>query len=247
MSEWVEGEVVENRRWKTDLFSLRFRAPIGDFAAGQFTRLALDIDGERVARPYSLVNPPHRAPLEVYLNVVADGPLSRRLNHLEPGDRLWVAARANGFFTVSELPASRDLWLLATGTALGVYLSILRTAEPWDRFRNIVLVHGVRHADERAYSAELDALQRAHEGRFRRFAAVSRECAEGCLHGRITSLIADRSLERAAGLELSPEHSHLMLCGNMDMIRDVSGLLEQRGLRRHRRAEPGHFTTEKYH
>jgi len=118
MSQWVEGVVVKKLRWKEDLYSLHFEAPVGKFEAGQFTRLALDIGGERVARPYSFVNPPNTNPLEIYLNVVPDGPLSARLCDMKSGDRLWVAAKANGFFTVKALPSSRDLWMLATGTAL---------------------------------------------------------------------------------------------------------------------------------
>lgn len=247
MSQWIEGVVVNKRSWKQDLFSLHFEAPVNGFEAGQFTRLALDIDGERVARPYSFVNPPHSNPLEVYVNVVPNGPLSARLRDMKSGDRLWVDAKANGFFTVKELPASRDLWLLATGTALGVYLSILRTDAPWERFENVVLVHGVRFADELSYAEEIARLGEAYPGRFRRLAAISRERPPGHLQGRITHLLQDGSLERAAGLTLSAENSHVMLCGNTGMIREVSAMLEGRGLRRHTRREAGHFTTEKYH
>jgi len=246
-NQWVEGVVVDKRRWKDNLFSLAFEAPMGEFEAGQFTQLALDIEGERVARPYSLVNPPHRKPLEVYLNVVSDGPLSSRLYDLEPGDRLWVSARANGFFTLKDMPPSRDLWLIATGTALGVYLSILRTPEAWERYHNIVLVHGVRYADELSYAEELAELQHSHPERFRLLTTISRQHAAGRLYGRVTDLLERGSLERSAGLALTPEDSHVMLCGNMDMIRDAIAILHNRGLQRHRVKEPGHFTTEKYH
>jgi ferredoxin--NADP+ reductase len=246
-NQWVEGIVVGKRQWKDNLYSLNFEAPMGDFQAGQFTQLALDIDGDRVARPYSLVNPPHHQPMEVYLNVVDDGPLSSRLCDLKTGDRIWVTEQANGFFTVNELPASRDLWLLATGTALGVYLSILRTERPWERFQNIILVHGVRYADELSYGEEIAALLKRYPKRFRILRTVSRERVSGHLHGRITDLLLNGSLEHSAGLALRPQDSHLMLCGNMEMIRDVTKLLEARGLHRHRREQPGHYTTEKYH
>lgn len=246
-NQWVEGVVVDKRRWKDNLYSLAIEAPMGNFEAGQFTQLALDIEGQRVARPYSLVNPPHQQPLEVYLNVVSDGPLSNRLCELQPGDRLWVAAQAKGLFTLRDLPPSRDLWLLATGTALGVYLSILRTSTPWERFQNIVLVHGVRYADELTYLEELAALSLSYPQRFRLLTTISRQHVAGHLYGRITDLLEQGKLERIAGLELSPRDSHIMLCGNMDMIRDATALLQARGLQRHRVKEPGHFTTEKYH
>src|SRR5262245_10432711 len=98
MSEtWLEGRVVENRHWTETLFSLRVEAPRLDFEAGQFVRIALDIDGERVARPFSFVNPPADPLLEFYGIVVPEGPVSPRLARLERGDTLWVAPRPAGF------------------------------------------------------------------------------------------------------------------------------------------------------
>ena len=96
MEDWLEGKVIEKRHWSNKLYSLRFRAPVAAFSAGQFTRLALEIDGERVARPYSFVNPPQDDLLEIYFNEVPEGPLSPRLAALEPGDRLWVRGPVAG-------------------------------------------------------------------------------------------------------------------------------------------------------
>ena len=247
MEQWIEGKVVEKRRWSDGLYSLRFQAPVEPFSAGQFTRLALEIDGERVARPYSFVNPPGDMLLEVYFNEVLDGPLSPRLAALKPGDNLWVSARPNGFFTLDQLPDSENLWMIATGTALGVYLSILRTERAWQRFRHLVLVHNVRTADQLSYSEEITALQTAHGKNFHYLPITSREASKGMLHGRILAALEDGRLEQQAGLKLSADDSHVMLCGNMDMIREVSERLEARGMRKHRRKEPGHYTTEKYH
>jgi len=94
MSRWESGTVAGNRRWTEGLHSLRIEAPVDPFIAGQLTRLALDIDGERVARPYSYVNAPHEPVLEFYFNRVPGGRLSNRLSSLSAGDRLWVAPRA---------------------------------------------------------------------------------------------------------------------------------------------------------
>jgi ferredoxin--NADP+ reductase len=37
-----------------------------------------------------------------------------------------------------------------------------------------------------------------------------------------------------------------MLCGNPAMVSDVTALLEERGMRKHRRRAPGHITVETY-
>lgn len=247
MKDWVKGRVVAKRQWNYRLFSLQFDAPVADFIAGQFTQVALNIGAERVARPYSLVNPPQERPLEIYFNAVPEGPLTPPLSHLNPGDEVWIAAKASGVFTLEAMPAARDLWLIATGTALGVYLSILRTAEPWGRFDRILLVHGVRSSDELTYGDTIGALRDAYGERFSFIPVLSRERREGILHGRIPPLLESGELEGRAGVAIEAEQSHLMLCGQAEMIKEVRAFLEARGMRRHRRNEPGHYTTEQYH
>ncbi|MES9987859.1 MAG: ferredoxin--NADP reductase [Candidatus Thiodiazotropha endolucinida] len=247
MEKWLEGTIVEKRHWADKLYSIRLKAPVDKFTAGQFTRLALEIDGERVARPYSFVNPPQDEMLEIHFNEVENGPLSPRLAALEPGDRVWVSARANGFFTLDQLPGSENLWMIATGTALGVYLSILRTEHSWRQYRQMVLVHNVPYKDQLSYSEEIDNLKQRYGERFRYQPITSQERVDGALQGRILAALEDGRLEGHTGVVLTPEKSHVMLCGNMGMIREVSAALEARGMRKHRKREPGHFTTEKYH
>jgi ferredoxin--NADP+ reductase len=247
MEEWLEGKVIEKRYWSDKLYSLRLRAAVEEFTAGQFTRLALEVDGERVARPYSFVNPPEADLLEIHFNQVDSGPLSPRLAALEPGDQVWVSARANGFFTLDQLPESENLWMIATGTALGVYLSILRTEQPWQRFQQIVLVHNVRRRDQLSYGQEMAKLKRQYGDRFSYLPITSRERVENALQGRILAALEDGRLESHADVPLTPDKSHVMLCGNMGMIREVSAALEARGMRKNRKKEPGHYTTEKYH
>ena len=246
MSAWVEGEVVRKIRWTEQLFSLQVDAPVETYRAGQFTKLALDVDGERVGRPYSYVNPPQQRPLEFYFITVAGGPLTTRLERLDVGDKLWVQARASGMFVLDELPDARNLWLLSTGTALGVFLAILNTDQPWERFENVILVHGVRTGAELTYRNAIAAIQSRHPDRFRMIPAVSREDVDGALRGRLTHAIEDGRLEETAGTALTADTSQVMICGNSDMVRDTSALLEARGMRRNRRREPGHFTIEKY-
>ena len=241
MSEkWLTTKVVENRHWTDTLFSLRVEGAELDFQAGQFVRIALDIGGQRVARAFSFVNPPHDPTLEFYGVIVPEGPLSPRLAKLRPGDSLYVAGNPAGFLVLREVPDAETLWLVSTGTGLAPFLSILRTETPWQRFKNIVVVHAVRHANELAYREVI----RGTRARYVSF--VSREAAAGALSGRIPAAITDGRLEKAAGVALEPQTSHVMLCGNPQMLRDAQAALAARGMRKHRRRTPGHITVESF-
>ncbi|HSP00665.1 MAG TPA: ferredoxin--NADP reductase, partial [Thioalkalivibrio sp.] len=174
MAGWLEAEVIERKHWTGELYSLRVDAPVDPFQAGQFNRLALDIDGERVGRPYSYVNAPDQTPLDFYFITVPGGPLSNRLATLNTGDTVQLMSKAQGFFTLSEVPDAEILWLMATGTALGPYLSMLRTEIPWQRFKRIVLIHAVRSAAELTYQRVIDAF-RDYGRQFQFVPFVSRE------------------------------------------------------------------------
>jgi ferredoxin--NADP+ reductase len=240
MSEaWLSTKVIENRHWTESLFSLRVEGAQPGFRAGQFVRIALDIEGDRVARAFSFVNAPQDPVLEFYGVIVPEGPLSPRLAQLKAGDTLYVAANPAGFLVLSEVPEAETLWLVATGTGLAPFLSILRTEEPWQRFKNIVLVHAVRQAEELTYR-ELIAKTRARYVTF-----VSRETHAGSLAGRIPAAVRDGRLEAAAGIAIDAR-SHFMLCGNPQMLRDMAAALAERGLRKHRRRTPGHITVESF-
>ena len=247
MQTWVEGKVVEKIRWNDELYSVRIDAPVQGFEAGQFTKIGLDIDGERVGRAYSYVNAPHERPIEIHFNTVPEGPLSPRLAGMQAGDRVWVAAEPNGYLTLAEAPARPHLWLLATGTAIGPFLSILKTEVPWQRHERTVLVHAVRRVADLGYRALVDELLASHPGQLRFVPLVSREPAAFALAGRIPPAIEDGRLEARAGMRLSADDSAVMVCGNSGMIAGTLKVLEDRGLKRHRRREPGHVITEKYH
>ena len=250
MSKWVQGTVEGKQRWTDRLISLQVDASGVTFVAGQFGRLALPAPPgspeDMVGRPYSFVNPPGTGPHEFYFITVPGGPLTPRLAALEPGDPVWLLPRANGFFSIPEVPACDALWCLATGTGIGPFLSILRTAEPWTRFRRIILVHAVRFAEELTYRDVIAAVAAAHPTAFTAIPVVSREGHPDALSGRIPDLIRDRQLEARAGEALTAENSHAMLCGNPAMVEDTQKALEERGMRRHRRKQPGHITVETY-
>ena len=240
MSGWLTGRVVENRHWTENLFSLRVEGVPLRFQAGQFVRIALDIEGERVARAFSFVNPPDDPTLEFYGVIVPQGPLSPRLARLNAGDALHVATNPAGWLILSEVPQAETLWLVSTGTGLAPFLSILRTQAPWQRFRNVVVVHAVRYARELAYRDLICATPAKY------VSFVSRETAPGSLAGRIPAAIADGRLEAAAGVALTPANSHVMLCGNPEMLKDVQAVLAERGMKKHRRRTPGHITVESF-
>lgn len=250
MAAWVEGRVTGRRQWTHDLYSLYVDAPEVTFIAGQFARLALP--GEpgaaeaMIGRPYSFVNPPHASPHEFYFIVVADGPLSPRLAALDAGASIWLGARANGFFSASEVPPTDVLWCLATGTGIGPFLSMLRAPDTWLRFPRVVLVHAVRRAVELTYRDAIAGIAAERGEAFRYVPMVSREAHPEALAGRIPAAIDDGRLEARAGLALTAGNAHAMLCGNPAMVEDTQKALAQRGMRRHRRREPGHVTVETY-
>jgi ferredoxin--NADP+ reductase len=241
---WIEARVIANRRWSETLFSLRVEGAALSFEAGQFVRIALEIDGERIARPFSFVNPPDDPVLEFYGIVVPEGLLSPRLAGLGKDDTLYVAPNPAGFLVLSELPEAEALWLVSTGTGIAPFLSMLRTDTAWRRFKNVVLVHAVRHAEELVYRELVADLAQKRGLKYVSF--VSREDAPGSLAGRIPAAIRDGRLEAAAGLPLSAQASQVMLCGNPDMLKDASAALAEKGLKKHRRRSPGQISVESF-
>ena len=247
MAEWVTGKVTKVEFWTDALFSLTVHAPIHPFTAGQFAKLGLEIDGERVQRAYSYVNAPDNPDLEFYLVTVPDGKLSPRLAALKPGDEIQIVSEAAGFFVLDEIPDCDTLWMLATGTAIGPYLSILQYGRDLERFKNIVLVHAARYAADLSFLPLMQQLQQHYQGKLHIQTVVSREEIAGSLTGRVPALIENGELERATGLSLDADSSHVMLCGNPQMVRDTQQLLkETREMRKHLKRKPGHITSEHY-
>jgi ferredoxin--NADP+ reductase len=246
MSTWLTGKVLENRHWTDTLFSLRVAGAALAFEAGQFVRIALELNGARVARPFSFVNPPEDPVHEFYGVVVPEGPLSPRLAQLEAGDTLYLASNPSGFLVLSEVPDAETLWLLATGTGIAPFLSILRTETPWRRYGSVVVVHAARFARELVYRELIEAIGQARGERLRYLTFVSREAAPDSLAGRIPAAIDDGRLEAAAGAALSADRAQVMLCGNPAMLKDVTAALAARGMRKHRRRAPGQITVESF-
>ena len=246
MPKWIEGTVVNQKRWTENLFTLCVDAEVAAFEAGQFAKLALAVGSEMLARPYSFVNAPKERPHEFYYVTLPDGPLTQRLCKLESGDTVYLAPRPSGFLVLSEVPDGTNLWLISTGTGVGPFLSILKTDVPWQRFQQVVLVHAVRHPDELTYRDSIERLLGERGERMRVVSFVSREERSGTLHGRIPAAIEDGRLEATAGVALSAKTSQVMICGNPGMVTDTTEALKRRGMKKHRRRDPGNITMENY-
>lgn len=244
--------IISVHRWTAALFSFKTTKPPGyQFMAGQYARLGLAANGGMLWRAYSITSAPADDYLEYYCVSVPSGAFTTQLADLKPGDSIWTERQSYGFMTADRFSDGDELWMLSTGTGVGPFVSILRDPMVWKRFRHLVLVHGVRHAQEFAYQDELLALQQAPfegQARLQLIQCVTREREKppGRLTGRITSLLESGELEEKAGLPISAQSSRLMLCGNPEMIEDTRRLLHHRGLRPCRRTLPGQFVTENY-
>lgn len=245
MAQWVSGKIVELNWWTPSLFSIKVAADIQPFTAGQFTKLALNIDGKRIARAYSFVNSPQDPLLEFYLIEVPDGRLSSHLARLDVGDTVDVEAIAHGFFTLDEIPPADVLWMFSTGTAIGPFLSILAEGKLWDKFNQVILVHGVRRNTDLTYQDSIQATAALFK-QFKYIPLVTREQPEIGLEGRVTDLIESGALQKQCEMPVFPENSHFMICGNPQMVKETTQLLIKCGFKRHRRNEPGHITVEQY-
>ncbi|GLZ84099.1 ferredoxin--NADP(+) reductase [Metapseudomonas resinovorans] len=251
--KFTRQTLLEVETLTPSLFTLRTTRDAGyRFRAGQFARLGVTkADGSTVWRAYSMVSAPHDEHLEFFSIVVPGGEFTSELSRLKEGDTLMVDKTSFGFLTLDRFSDGRDLWLLATGTGLAPFLSILQDLEVWQRFERIILVYSVRQEAELAYQPLIDDLKSRDylEGvadKLLYIPVVTREEVPGALHGRITTLIENGELERAAGLELIPEHSRVMLCGNPQMIDDTRAVLKKRDMNLSLTRRPGQVAVENY-
>ena len=247
--------VTQVRHWTDKLFSIRTTRPQGyAFTPGQYARLGLGPADSMIWRAYSIVSAPSEDFLEYYGVLVPGGAFTGMLKDVKPGDTIWADRQRFGFMTVDRFADGEDFWMLATGTGLGPFISILRDPAVWTRFRKLILVHCVRHGEEFSYAEELRALQATPpagaSASLTIIESATRDVADGRhpgrLHERITTLLESGQLEKSAGTPVTVESSRVMLCGNPEMIEDTRRILHQRGMRPCRRVLPGQFVTENY-
>ena len=243
-------KVLSVHRWTKTLFSFTMTRPAHfKFTAGQFARIGLKVGDELVVRAYSVVSSPFDETLEFFSIVVPDGAFTSNLQHLQVGDELYLEKIPYGFLTLAryQLPAPHDLWLLATGTGLAPFLSMLQDFETWSKYQHIHLVYSVRTASELAYVERIQEMAETfgegHRG-FKFVPIITRE-PNAVLHQRLPQLIENGELEQFVGLQFNPESTHVMLCGNPEMVEETKEALKARGLSMNRRGE-GNIAVENY-
>lgn len=244
------------RHWNEHLFSLAIERPASfRFHSGELVMIGLpgEDGGRPVMRAYSIASPAYADELEFLSIKVPDGPLTGRLQAVRAGDQLYLGRKPTGTLVCDALLSGRRLWLLATGTGLAPFLSLARDPEVYERFGQIIVVHGARRVSDLAWQKELTAQLAADPLiadqallQFHYLPTVTREPFHTA--GRITDLIEDARLFAppvSGPRGFDPEIDRVMLCGSTAMIRDTVSLLEARGLREGSNARPGHYVIER--
>jgi len=242
--------VTEIEHYTDGLFRFRMTRPASfRFRSGEFVMIGLP--GEKpVFRAYSIASPNWDDTLEFYSIKVPGGPLTERLQHIRPGDTIWMRRKPTGTLVIDALAPGRRLWMFATGTGIAPFASIIRDPESYEKFDRLILVQGCRQVAELAYANGLaEALPQDPlvgemvAGRLQLITATTRE--PSAMTGRLTTLLADGQLEAAAGAKLDPATDRAMICGSMAMLNDMRDALQARGFVEGSNARPADFVIEK--
>ena len=238
--------VLDVRHWTDAYFSFTTTRDDGfRFDNGQFVMIGLEVeqaDGSRkpLMRAYSIASANWEEQLEFFSIKVQDGPLTSRLQHIQPGDSILIGRKPTGTLLVSDLHPGRNLYLLGTGTGLAPWLAVIKDPETWERFERVVLCHGVRGAEDLAYRDYIERELPNHEllgetirDRLLYYPAVSREdfVHNGHDHrGRITDHLDRGRIADVLGIDaLDAKHDRAMICGSPSMLADFRAILDARG------------------
>jgi ferredoxin/flavodoxin---NADP+ reductase len=252
MSKYVTEKVLNVHHWNDTLFSFtttRDRAL--RFENGQFVMIGLEVDGRPLTRAYSIASPNYEETLEFFSIKVPDGPLTSRLQHLQPGDPILISRKPTGTLVLHDLLPGKRLYLFSTGTGLAAFMSVIRDLDVYDRFEKIILIHGVRYVSELAYEHYITHELPQHEylgdsvrEKLIYYPTVTREPFRN--QGRLTDLIESGKLFEDIGLPpLDPAVDRVMICGSAFMLKDSRELLDRRGFRMSKRiGDPGDYVIE---
>ena len=252
MSSFNKEQVLEVQHWTDTLFSFRTtRDPGFRFLSGQFTMMGLEVEGRPLLRAYSMASANHEENLEFFSIKVQDGPLTSKLQRIREGDIILVGRKATGTLITDNLLPGNRLLLLSTGTGLAPFASIIKDPDVYERYEQIVLVHGCRHVAELAYGEGIVEALRCDElfgeiigSKLEYYPTVTREPFRN--RGRITDLIAAGKLFADIGqppLDIATDR--IMLCGSPTMIEDLRVTFGELGFLEGNHSEPGHFVIEK--
>lgn len=245
--------VTSVTHWDEYLFSFRMtRPPSFRFTAGEFVMLGL-MSGERpLLRAYSMVSPTWDEELEFLSIKVEDGPLTSRLQRIVPGDTVLLGRKPTGTLVAEALLPGKRLFMLATGTGLGPFLSVAREPDMYDRFDQLVIVHSTRRVIDLAYREMLEAkladdplVGEQAQNKLIYVPTVTRD--EFHTQGRIGDLIDSGRLfadvDGPARFDL--ETDRVMMCGSMAMIKDFAARFESLGFTQGAHSHPGHYVIER--
>ncbi len=252
MSAFLEERVLSVHHWTDRLFSFKTtRDPALRFSNGHFTMIGLKVNDKPLLRAYSIVSANYEEHLEFLSIKVPDGPLTSRLQHIQVGDSIVVGKKPTGTLLIDYLLPGKRLYLLSTGTGLAPFLSVIRDPDTYERFEQVVLVHGVRQVAELAYHDYLTRELPKHEllgemisGQLKYYPTVTREPFRN--QGRINELIDNGKLAADLGLPaLNPLEDRVMLCGSPEMLASLKALLEARDFEEGNTTRPGDFVIER--
>lgn len=252
MSAFSEAQVLSVHHWTDRLFSFTTtRDPALRFSNGHFTMIGLRVNDKPLLRAYSIASANYEDHLEFLSIKVEDGPLTSRLQHIQVGDTIIVGRKPTGTLVVDYLLPGKRLYLLATGTGLAPFMSIVRDPSTYEKFEQIILVHGVRTVEELAYHDLLLQTLPAHEflgdivsSQLMYYPTVTREAFRNM--GRIPDLLQSGKLRQDLGIpQLNPAEDRVMICGSPGMLRDLKSMLEHRGFAEGNTSTPGAFVIER--
>lgn len=252
MSAFNEERVLSVRHWTNKLFTFTTTRDAGlRFSNGHFTMIGLRVNNKPLLRAYSIVSANYEEHLEFLSIKVPDGPLTSKLQHIQVGDTVIVGKKPTGTLVTDYLIPGKRLYLLSTGTGLAPFMSIIRDPDTYERFEQVVLVHGVRQKDELAYHDLLTKHLPAHEllgdlikSQLLYYPTVTREAYRNM--GRVTEVMENGKLAADLNLPaLDPENDRVMICGSPGMLRDLKHMLEGRGFKEGNTSTPGAFVIER--
>ncbi|HYC41898.1 MAG TPA: ferredoxin--NADP reductase [Noviherbaspirillum sp.] len=252
MSAFNEERVLSVHHWTDKLFTFTTtRDPSLRFSNGHFTMIGLRVNDKPLLRAYSIVSANYEDHLEFLSIKVPDGPLTSRLQHIKVGDTVIVGRKPTGTLLIDYLLPGKRLYLLSTGTGLAPFMSIVRDPETYEKFEQVILVHGVREVDELAYHDLLVEHLPNHEflgelvsSKLRYYPTVTREQYKNM--GRVTELIENGKIfEDLQVPPLDPAVDRVMICGSPAMLRDLKQMLEKRNFKEGNTSTPGDFVIER--
>ena len=238
---YAEQKITSLHRWSQNTFTFKTTRPDGfDFKNGEFVMLGLRPEGKLIPRAYSIVSTNRDNHLEFLSIQVPDGPLTSHLSQVDKGNSIWINTKTTGSLTLEHIQPGRHLYMLATGTGLAPFMSLIRAAEVFQLFERVILVHTSRLEHGLAYRDELTA---RCSDQFRYVPTVTREPFETTDRG--ADLFRSGELSNMLKLPFpDPEHDRVMLCGNPNMNKEMSEYLAQNGWTMTNYKGAGNFTVE---